>query len=100
MKQQKGPNSSMQDKTLVDVHCHVLPEMDDGSKALVVSLAILRQEKEQGVGVVCATSHYYAKQNSNTYFCTRRAEALERLNAAIAESKEPLPQILPAAAVA
>ena len=45
----KGANSSMQDKTLVDVHCHVLPEMDDGNKALDVSLAILRQEKEQGV---------------------------------------------------
>ena len=42
----------MQDKILVDVHCHVLPEMDDGSEAVDVSLAILRQEKEQGVGMV------------------------------------------------
>ena len=90
----------MQDKIIVDVHCHVLPEMDDGSKALDVSLAILRQEKEQGVGVVCATSHYYARQNSIPDFCARRAEALERLTAAIAESKEPLPQILPAAEAA
>ena len=90
----------MQDKTFVDVHCHVLPEMDDGSKALDVSLAILRQEKEQGVGVVCATSHYYARQNSIPDFCARRAEAMERLTAAIAESKESLPQILPAAEVA
>ena len=90
----------MQDKMLVDVHCHVLPEMDDGSEAVDVSLAILRQEREQGVGVVCATSHYYARQNSIPDFCARRAEALERLTAAIAESKEPLPQILPAAEVA
>ena len=90
----------MQDKMLVDVHCHVLPEMDDGSEAVDVSLAILRQEREQGVDVVCATSHYYARQNSIPDFCTRRAEALERLTAAIAESKEPLPQILPAAEVA
>ena len=90
----------MQDKTFVDVHCHVLPEMDDGSKALDVSLAILRQEKEQGVGVVCATSHYYARQNSIPDFCARRSEAMGRLTAAIAESKESLPQILPAAEVA
>ena len=90
----------MQDKMLVDVHCHVLPEMDDGSEAVDVSLAIRRQEKEQGVGVICATSHYYARQNSIPDFCARRAEALERLTAAIAESKEPLPQILPAAEVA
>ena len=90
----------MQDKTIVDVHCHVLPEMDDGSKALGVSLAILRQEKEQGVDVVCATSHYYARQNSIPDFCARRSEAMGRLTAAIAESKESLPQILPAAEVA
>ena len=63
-------------------------------------LRILRQEKEQGVGVVCATSHYYARQNSIPDFCARRSEAMGRLTAAIAESKEPLPQILPAAEVA
>ena len=76
----------MQDKILVDVHCHVLPEMDDGSEAVDVSLAILRQEKEQGVGAICATSHYYARQNSIPDFCARRSEAMERLTAAIAES--------------
>lgn len=87
----------MQDKTLVDVHCHVLPEMDDGSEAVDVSLAILRQEKEQGVGVVCATSHYYARQNSIPDFCARRAEALERLSAVLTDD---LPRVLPAAEVA
>ena len=87
----------MQDKTLVDVHCHVLPEMDDGSKALDVSLAILRQEREQGVGAVCATSHYYARQNSIPDFCARRAEAMERLTAVLTDD---LPRVLPAAEVA
>ena len=87
----------MQDKMLVDVHCHVLPEMDDGSKALDVSLAILRQEKEQGVGVVCATSHYYARQNSIPDFCARRAEAMERLTAVLTDD---LPRVLLAAEVA
>ena len=93
----KGANSSMQDKTLVDVHCHVLPEMDDGSEAVDVSLAILRQEKEQGVGVVCATSHYYARQNSIPDFCARRSEAMERLTAVLTDD---LPRVLPAAEVA
>ena len=87
----------MQDKTFVDVHCHVLPEMDDGSKALDVSLAILRQEKEQGVGVVCATSHYYARQNSIPDFCARRSEAMERLTAVLTDE---LPRVLLAAEAA
>lgn len=87
----------MQDKILVDVHCHVLPEMDDGSEAVDVSLAILRQEKEQGVDVVCATSHYYARQNSIPDFCARRNEAMERLTAVLTDG---LPRVLPAAEVA
>ena len=87
----------MQDKILVDVHCHVLPEMDDGSEAVDVSLAILRQEREQGVDVVCATSHYYTRQSSIPDFCARRAEAMERLTAVLTDD---LPRVLPAAEVA
>ena len=89
----------MQVKT-IDLHSHLLPQLDDGSQSVEMSLAMLRREAEQGVDVVCATSHYYAHHEGIDAFCARRAEALERLTAAIAESKEPVPQILPAAEVA
>ena len=58
---------------------------------------MLRREAEQGVDVVCATSHYYAKYNSIPAFCERRAEAMERLAAVLTLD---LPQVLPAAEVA
>ena len=45
---------------MVDLHTHILPEIDDGSDGVDTSLAMLHREAEQGVDVVCATSHYYA----------------------------------------
>ena len=86
----------MQVKT-IDLHSHVLPEFDDGSHSVEMSIAMLRREMEQSVDVVCATSHYYARQNSIPDFCARRAEALERLSAVLTDD---LPRVLPAAEVA
>ena len=58
---------------------------------------MLYQMAEQGVDVVCATSHYYAKYSSIPAFCERRAEALERLSSVLTAE---LPRVLPAAEVA
>lgn len=82
---------------MVDLHTHILPEIDDGSDGVDTSLAMLRREAEQGVTAVCATSHYYAKHSSIPAFCERQAEALERLSAVLTDG---LPRVLPAAEVA
>ena len=87
----------MQDRGWIDLHSHILPQLDDGSDSVEMSLAMLYQMAEQGVDVVCATSHYYAKHNSIPAFCERRAEALERLTGVLTDG---LPQVLPAAEVA
>ena len=87
----------MQDRGWIDLHSHILPQLDDGSDSVEMSLAMLYQMAEQGVDVVCATSHYYAKHSSIPAFCERRAEALERLSSVLTED---LPQVLPAAEVA
>lgn len=87
----------MQDRGWIDLHSHILPQLDDGSDSVEMSLAMLYQMAEQGVDVVCATSHYYAKHSGIPAFCERRAEALERLSAVLTED---LPWVLPAAEVA
>ena len=87
----------MQDRMLIDLHSHVLPQFDDGSPDVGTSAAMLRREAEQGVDVVCATSHYYAHREGIDTFCERRAEAMERLAVVLTED---LPQVLPAAEVA
>ena len=83
--------------SLVDLHSHILPGIDDGSPDVGTSAAMLRREAEQGVTAVCATSHYYAKHSSIPTFCERRAEALERLASVLTAE---LPRVLPAAEVA
>ena len=83
--------------SLVDLHSHILPGIDDGSPDVGTSAAMLRREAEQGVDVVCATSHYYAKYSSIPAFCERRAEAMERLSPVLTAE---LPRVLPAAEVA
>lgn len=42
---------------LVDVHCHILPSLDDGALDLADSLAMARQAADDGIAVVCATPH-------------------------------------------
>ena len=87
----------MQDRGWIDLHSHILPQLDDGSDSVEMSLAMLYQMAEQGADVVCATSHYYAKYSSIPAFCERRAEALERLSSVLTAE---LPRVLPAAEVA
>jgi protein-tyrosine phosphatase len=42
---------------VIDLHCHILPELDDGALSLDDSLAMARQAQDDGIAVVCATPH-------------------------------------------
>ena len=42
---------------MIDIHMHVIPFVDDGSRSLKESLAMLRLAGRQGVTAVIATSH-------------------------------------------
>ena len=53
----------------IDLHTHLLPHMDDGSKDTAMSLELLRRQAEQGVKTVCATSHFYAHEEPPEAFC-------------------------------
>lgn len=68
---------------VTDVHSHILPHMDDGSQNVDVSVQLLKRLSEQGVGTVCATSHYYARHESIESFLQRRNEAHFKLKYAI-----------------
>ena len=43
---------------ILDVHSHIIPLVDDGSRSMDESLAILAEEVRQGVGGVICTPHY------------------------------------------
>ncbi len=42
---------------MIDLHCHILPGIDDGAPDLQDSLGMALQAAEDGITVVCATPH-------------------------------------------
>ena len=64
--------------TFTDFHSHILPGIDDGSKSLEQSIAMLQMEAQQGIQRVVATPHFYAQSDKPEHFLKRRQEA-ERL---------------------
>jgi protein-tyrosine phosphatase len=42
---------------VIDLHCHVLPALDDGALDLEDSVAMARQAESDGIGLICATPH-------------------------------------------
>lgn len=41
----------------IDLHCHILPAIDDGARELAESVAMARQAAADGIEAVCATPH-------------------------------------------
>ena len=72
---------------MIDVHSHVLPGIDDGSRSVEESLAMLRQEAAQGVRRVVATPHFYAHHDDLDRFLSRTEEAEMLLRSKMAEEK-------------
>ena len=53
---------------MTDMHCHILPGMDDGSRSAAESLSMLEASAAQGVDRIVATPHFYAGENSPEVF--------------------------------
>ena len=77
---------------MTDLHMHVLPGMDDGSKDVSTSIAMLERSAAYGVDTVAATSHFYAEDNDIVRFLARRQSSYDRLLEAIG-SRDDLPQL-------
>ena len=81
---------------MIDLHSHILPGIDDGSRDSQMSQGMLEELSRQGVQVVIATPHFYASRHIPETFMQRRAAALEQLSAV----QGSYPQIIPGAEVA
>lgn len=44
---------------MIDVHCHILPEIDDGSKTIEESINMAKIASEEGIKKIISTSHYH-----------------------------------------
>lgn len=64
---------------MVDIHSHILPEIDDGSKSVSESVSLLHESYSQGVTHIVATPHFYAEDGSPKEFLKRRDASFEKL---------------------
>ncbi|MBR5272367.1 MAG: capsular polysaccharide biosynthesis protein [Clostridia bacterium] len=65
---------------MVDLHSHILPNVDDGSRSVQESLQLLTMLAEQGVSKVAATPHFSADRESVDDFIRRRQISYETLS--------------------
>ncbi len=70
---------------MTELHCHILPGIDDGARNVQESLALLRAEAEQGVDRIVFTPHFNESISVDEFVC-RRADSFERLNTALADT--------------
>ena len=82
----------------VDFHTHVLPGIDDGSRSVSMTEAMLESEADQGIQTVIATPHFYADRNKVSHLLEKRERAFGEVRKLGAE-KDGLPCVIQAAEV-
>ena len=68
---------------MIDVHCHILPGIDDGSRNTEESKALISEEMNQGIDTIVFTPHFYAQRDSVGHFLEKRANSFSRLQSAV-----------------
>ena len=63
----------------VDVHTHILPDIDDGAENLTEALNIIKALKEQGVTDVVLTPHFYLRNQNIDAFLDKRDTKFDEL---------------------
>ena len=51
----------MTNTSMTDIHCHILPGIDDGAQNPDMSGALLLSEQQQGIRQILFTPHFYAR---------------------------------------
>jgi protein-tyrosine phosphatase len=61
---------------LIDLHCHILPALDDGARDLDDSVAMARAAAADGIEAVCATPHIRHDHDVRIHEVAGRVEVL------------------------
>jgi len=80
---------------MIDIHCHVLPGVDDGAKNLDMALAMLNIAAQDGIRTIIATPHVI----DGSLAWKEIQQACHKLQKAAKEEKIPV-QLLPGAELA
>src|SRR5437016_13059580 len=61
---------------MIDLHCHILPALDDGARDLADSVVMARQAEADGIQIVCATPHIRSDHDVQVDELEERIEAV------------------------
>ena len=75
---------------LLDIHSHILPNVDDGAKDLETAITLLKLMQKQGITTVIATPHFYPHDDTIEAFKNRRNASYELLR----KQTDKLPNII------
>ena len=70
---------SLAEINVIDIHCHILPKVDDGSKSWDMSLEMCRMAAEDGIEHIVATPHANERYEYNRQHLASNLEYLRVL---------------------
>lgn len=74
---------------MIDIHTHLLPQVDDGAQTMDMALQMARIAAEDGIKKIYCTSHLTADENPLDEL-QHRQEVLENLHAELKKENNPL----------
>jgi len=77
---------------MIDIHCHILPSLDDGAKDINESVEMAREAVKEGIDTIIATPHHKNGRYDNNK--QRIIEEVTKLNEVLQRERIPL-NILP-----
>jgi protein-tyrosine phosphatase len=75
---------------MYDLHCHLLPAVDDGPATWADTFALARRLVEEGVTTVAATPHSYSHRADRAYYAARVKHLVEETQLKFIEQDIPL----------
>lgn len=70
---------------LLDIHTHILPQIDDGASSIGESRQLARLAKQNGIDAIIATPHYYHSNANFMEYDSKVCMALTQLRSEIPE---------------
>jgi protein-tyrosine phosphatase len=64
---------------MIDLHCHILPDMDDGPRSWAGSLAMARIAVKDGIRVIVASPHLFRQKKVDLQALNEKAAIFQRV---------------------
>ncbi len=79
---------------MLDIHCHLLPEVDDGAQSLEEACAMARIAYESGTSALVATPHFNVPGSTQNFYSSHLKDQFIKLCDGILERKIPIKVML------